>query len=139
MYVFRIRAEQDCIFRCNSFKPYIDLSRFMFARPSRHLTLTAEKYVDIGSPHFSLSLSLSPPALRVSLSAVSFVLASSQMMALWRGSPVARSHTTVVSRWLVMPTEARQGEGRPDADSQEWHWRRHWTEREIMRPERASV
>jgi hypothetical protein len=28
-------------------------------------------------------------------------------MALYTGSPVLRSHTTAVSRWLVMPTAAR--------------------------------
>ena len=31
---------------------------------------------------------------------------SCQTIALWTGSPVVRSHTTVVSRWLVMPTPA---------------------------------
>jgi hypothetical protein len=28
---------------------------------------------------------------------------SCQTIALWIGSPVSRSHTTVLSRWLVMP------------------------------------
>ena len=40
---------------------------------------------------------------------------SCQTMALWTGSPVARSQTTVVSRWLVMPMAAmsRAPERRP--------------------------
>ena len=36
----------------------------------------------------------------------SAVRRSCQTMALWIGRPVARSHTTVVSRWLVMPIAA---------------------------------
>ncbi len=35
------------------------------------------------------------------------VRVSCQTIALPTGSPVARSHTTVVSRWLVIPTAAR--------------------------------
>ena len=32
---------------------------------------------------------------------------SCQLIALWTGAPVARSHSTVVSRWLVMPSPTR--------------------------------
>ena len=34
-------------------------------------------------------------------------------MALWIGSPVCRSQTMVVSRWLVMPTAIRSLSGTP--------------------------
>ena len=44
----------------------------------------------------------SPASSRTSAS----VRVSCQTIALWTGSPVARSHTTVVSRWLVMPIAA---------------------------------
>jgi hypothetical protein len=34
-------------------------------------------------------------------------------MALWMGFPLARSHTCVVSRWLVIPIAANVGRGEP--------------------------
>src|SRR6478609_8947039 len=37
---------------------------------------------------------------------MAWVRVSCHTIALWIGCPVARSHTTVVSRWLVMPTAA---------------------------------
>ena len=43
---------------------------------------------------------------RFSASQRSAVRRSCQTMALWIGLPVLRSHTTVVSRWLVMPMPA---------------------------------
>ena len=39
---------------------------------------------------------------------------SCQTMALWIGSPVARSQTSVVSRWLVMPMAAMSEAARPE-------------------------
>ena len=46
-------------------------------------------------------------SLRLSASAqISAVRRSCQTMALWMALPVLRSHTTVVSRWLVMPMAA---------------------------------
>ena len=47
---------------------------------------------------------LAPSAF--SRSQKSAVRRSCQTMALWTGSPVSRSHTMVVSRWLVMPMAA---------------------------------
>ena len=41
-----------------------------------------------------------------SLAQMSAVRRSCQTMARWTAWPVARSHTTVVSRWLVMPIAA---------------------------------
>ncbi len=38
---------------------------------------------------------------------MSAVRVSCQTIALWMGLPERRSHTTVVSRWLVTPTAAR--------------------------------
>ena len=45
-----------------------------------------------------------PPPAAPSCSHSSAVRVSCQTMALWIGCPVARSHTTAVSRWLVIPS-----------------------------------
>ncbi len=50
-------------------------------------------------------ISASWPCLR-NAAQTSAVRRSCQTIALWIGRPVARSHTTVVSRWLVMPMPA---------------------------------
>ncbi len=50
---------------------------------------------------------------RFSLAQMSAVRRSCQTMARWIGCPVARSHTTVVSRWLVMPIAAMSLAFRP--------------------------
>ena len=44
------------------------------------------------------------------------VLVSCQTMALARGVPVDRSQTTVVSRWLVIPTATRSRAATPACD-----------------------
>ena len=41
---------------------------------------------------------------------------SCQTIALWTGSPVVRSHTSAVSRWLVMPTPAMSSALAPAED-----------------------
>ena len=43
---------------------------------------------------------------RAELRQIASVRVSCQTIALYTGSPVARSHTSAVSRWLVMPTAA---------------------------------
>ena len=48
-----------------------------------------------------------------SLAQMSAVRRSCQTMARWIACPVARSHTTVVSRWLVMPIAAMSFAARP--------------------------
>ena len=48
-----------------------------------------------------------------SLAQTSAVRRSCQTMARWIAWPVARSHTTVVSRWLVMPMAAMSFAVRP--------------------------
>ena len=61
-----------------------------------------EKYVASGRPTFSWKRAW-PPSREYSSTSLS-VRVSCHTIALWIGSPVVRSHTTVVSRWLVMPT-----------------------------------
>ena len=83
--------------------------------------LVAEKYGSSSKPVL--------PCSQASVSGLPLALASSaqrgavrrscQTMALWIGSPVARSHTTVVSRWLVMPQPARSAASTP-AFSSAW-------------------
>jgi hypothetical protein len=63
-----------------------------------------EKYVASGSPTFSWKRAWPPSAENWSTSLS--VRVSCQTSALWIGLPVVRSHTTDVSRWLVMPTAA---------------------------------
>ena len=60
------------------------------------------KYVAGGSPVRSAIIS----ACSASASTCACVRVSCHTIALCTGSPVARSHTTVVSRWFVMPTAA---------------------------------
>ncbi len=60
--------------------------------------------VDSGSP--TCSRRRSRPASPASSRTSAAVRVSCQTIALCTGSPVARSHTTVVSRWLVMPIAA---------------------------------
>ena len=52
-----------------------------------------------------------------SASQVSAVRRHCHTMALWMGSPVARSHTTVVSRWLVTPIAATSAGAAPASSS----------------------
>ena len=66
--------------------------------------LVPEKYGSRIRPVFAVT-SPSWPA-RFSASQRSAVRRSCQTMALWIGLPVLRSHTTVVSRWLVIPMPA---------------------------------
>jgi hypothetical protein len=54
------------------------------------------------NPVFFCTASPCPAATSSRQNAV--VRRSCQTMALWIGFPLVRSHTTVVSRWLVMPT-----------------------------------
>ena len=67
-------------------------------------TFGPQKYVASGSPTRSRYRSWSPPPSR-SISGP--VRVSCHTIALPTGSPVLRSQTTVVSRWLVIPTAAR--------------------------------
>jgi hypothetical protein len=56
-------------------------------------------------------------AVGLQLLAASAVRRSCHTIALWIGLPVARSHTTTVSRWLVMPIAAISlAESRPLGD-----------------------
>ncbi len=64
-----------------------------------------EKYVASGRPTLARNRSC-PPSAENSSTSLS-VRVSCHTKALCTASPVARSHTTVVSRWLVMPTAAR--------------------------------
>jgi len=71
---------------------------------SSHASLVPEKYASRTSPVLFRNPS-SCPACR-SASHRDAVRRSCQTMALATGRPVARSQSTVVSRWLVMPTAA---------------------------------
>src|SRR5262249_10122441 len=64
----------------------------------------AEKYGSITSPVRSPTISVRPAVLQRSHRAA--VRRSCHTIALFIGRPLARSHRTVVSRWLVMPTAA---------------------------------
>ena len=70
----------------------------------RYAILVPLKYVATGSPVWPRKRS-TPPS-RLSRSQRSAVRASLHTIALWTGSPVARSQATVVSRWFVSPTAA---------------------------------
>ena len=59
----------------------------------------------IGRPVFGRKRSWPPSA--ISLLQIWSVRVSCQTIALWTASPVLRSQTTAVSRWLVMPMPAR--------------------------------
>ena len=67
-------------------------------------TFGPEKYVASGSPTCSRNRSC-PPSRENSSTSLS-VRVSCQTIAFITGSPVLRSHTTVVSRWLVIPSPA---------------------------------
>ena len=66
--------------------------------------LVPEKYGSRIRPVLAVTSSSCPA--RRSSSQRWAVRRSCQTMALWMGLPVLRSHTTVVSRWLVMPMPA---------------------------------
>src|SRR5436190_5744686 len=70
-----------------------------------HRTLGPEKYVASGRPTLALYRSAPPPRAARS-SQIFCVRVSCQTIALCTGWPVVLSHTTAVSRWLVMPTAA---------------------------------
>ncbi len=69
-----------------------------------HLSLVPEKYGSRIRPVRSRTSGSLPSALSCAHKAA--VRRSCQTIALWTGSPVLRSHTTTVSRWLVMPIPA---------------------------------
>ena len=69
-----------------------------------HAILVPEKYASITSPVRCRTRSSNPPAFSVSHR--SAVRRSCHTIALQIGTPVVRSQTTVVSRWLVMPIAA---------------------------------
>ena len=69
-----------------------------------HASLVPEKYGSSRRPVAAVTAGSWPAATKALQ--VSAVRRSCQTMAWWMGSPVRRSHTTVVSRWLVMPTAA---------------------------------
>ena len=68
---------------------------------SSQAILVALKYGSITRPVFSRTSCSAPSAFNRSHSGA--LLRSCQTMALWIGSPVWRSQTIVVSRWLLMP------------------------------------
>src|SRR6056297_2039330 len=67
-------------------------------------SLVPEKYGSSRSPVRAVTVSSNPSAL--SDLQKSDVRRSCQTIALWTGLPVARSQTSVVSRWFVMPIAA---------------------------------
>ncbi len=73
-----------------------------------------EKYVASGSPTLDWKRSW-PPSFENSSTSLS-VRVSCHTSALCTGSPVLRSHTSVVSRWLVMPTPAMSSALAPASD-----------------------
>ncbi len=94
-----------------SSSPFFARARAPGTLSSIHRILGPEKYVANGKP--TLRRKRSCPPVRASLLHRSAVRVSCHTMALYTGWPVTRSHTTVVSRWLVMPTAARSGAARP--------------------------
>mmetsp|Transcript_8813 Transcript_8813/g.22024 ORF Transcript_8813/g.22024 Transcript_8813/m.22024 type:complete len:256 (+) Transcript_8813:773-1540(+) len=79
---------------------------------SNHLSFTPEKYVLIGRPHRRRKAS-GPPCWSERPSQIPEVRVSSHTSALCRGLPVLRSHTMVVSLWLVTPTALMSAMSRP--------------------------
>ena len=71
---------------------------------SSHASLVAEKYGSIGRPVRARTASAWPSATR--RAHTSAVRRSCHTIARCTGTPVARSHSTVVSRWLVRPRAA---------------------------------
>ena len=88
----------------NSRSPDSALSRAPSTLSSVQRILGPEKYVASGSPTCSWKRAW-PPSLENSSTSLS-VRVSCHTSALCTGSPVFLSHTSVVSRWLVMPTPA---------------------------------
>ena len=86
----------------NSSSPRRARSRAPSTLSSSHLILLAEKYASGCRPVFA-TICRATSSLPQSSSMMGAVRRHCQTMALAMGSPVARSHTTVVSRWLVMP------------------------------------
>jgi hypothetical protein len=80
---------------------YACLTASSFWRSQRSLTLLG--YVDRGRPQSSVRVS--DPSRALSSRTSAFVRVSGHTTALQSGSPVVLSHTTVVSRWLVMPID----------------------------------
>ena len=78
-------------------------------------TFGPEKYVASGSPTCSRNRSC-PPSRENSSTSLS-VRVSCHTIAFITGSPVLRSHTTVVSRWLVIPSPAMSSALAPAASS----------------------
>mmetsp|Transcript_19226 Transcript_19226/g.49648 ORF Transcript_19226/g.49648 Transcript_19226/m.49648 type:complete len:234 (+) Transcript_19226:933-1634(+) len=77
-----------------------------------HTSFVAEKYGTIGRPVFLRSLSRPPPASAIR-SAIESVRVQFHTIALCSGLPVLRSHTIVVSRWLVIPIPATSSGATP--------------------------
>ena len=88
----------------NASSPALALARAPFTFCRIHCTFVAEKYASITRPVLRRIMRSSFRALR--RSQMPAVRRSCQTIALQIGSPVARSQTTVVSRWLVMPMAA---------------------------------
>ena len=78
---------------------------------SSHAIFVAEKYGSSTNPVFARKRSSRPRSRNAAQ--CSAVRRSCQTMALAIGAPVARSHSTVVSRWLVMPMPATSWAGIP--------------------------
>src|SRR5665647_2651432 len=89
----------------NSRSPASVLARAPSTLSRIHLIFGPEKYVARGSPTRALYRSAPPPSAPRS-SAIFAVRVSCQTIALYTDLPVVLSHTTEVSRWLVMPTAA---------------------------------
>ena len=84
--------------------PFSARSRTPLTLSRIHFNLVPEKYASITRPVLLRIVSVSPFSLRES--AYSEVLLHCHTIALYTGSPECLSHTTVVSRWLVIPIEA---------------------------------
>ena len=90
----------------NASSPRSACSRRPGMLSSIHASLVAEKYGSRTRP--VLARMVSPRPLRFSASQLAAVRRSCQTIALCTGSPVRRSQTSVVSRWLAMPIAARR-------------------------------
>jgi hypothetical protein len=88
----------------NSASPAAAFARAPGTLSSSHLSLRPLKYVASGKPVRARNRSWPPSRAKAATS--SAVRVSCHTSAFASGAPVFRSHTTVVSRWFVMPTAA---------------------------------
>ena len=92
------------------------LSSRIHKRLDDDFPLFTETFLDVLYPHYLRpfpSCSIARFDVGGGAAQMSAVRRSCQTMALWMGWPVWRFHTTVVSRWLVMPMAATSRACRP--------------------------